>query len=155
MTYRVVPTNLDHVYELSHTMRSADVRECWAMNHFAPLDALKHSLYYTRMPKTGLYNGRVMCIWGVGKISYLSKEGIPWMLTSSLVDSHYREFLRSGLRCLKDIKKEAVTLVNMVDVRNRKSIRWLKWLGFTIHDPVPFGPDGMLFHPFIMENYNV
>ena len=155
MTYKIVPTEREHMEELAHTMRAADVRECWAMNHFAPLDALKHSMYYTNSPKTGLYNGKVICIYGVGKITYLSKEGIPWMLTSNLVDTHYREFLRRGEGLIIDMKKEAAVLLNMVDARNYKSIRWLKWLGFTIHDPVPFGPDGMLFHPFIMENYCV
>ena len=155
MTYKIVPTEREHVEELSHTMRAADVRECWAANHFAPLDALKHSLYHTSRPRTGLINHKVLCIWGVGKISYLSREGIPWMLTSNFVDEHYREFLRRSKGHLQDMKKEAVILTNMVDARNKKSIKWLKWLDFTIHDPVPFGPDGMLFHPFIMENYNV
>ena len=155
MTYQVVPTELSHMEELSHTMRSADVRECWAANHYAPYDALKHSLYHTHAPKTGLWNRKVICIWGVGKITHLSKEGIPWMLTSNLVDTHYREFLRRGPELVMNIKKEAVVLLNMVDSRNKRAIRWLKWLGFIIHDPVPFGPDGMLFHPFIMENYNV
>ncbi len=153
--YKIVPTTEDHMIELSNTMRPADVQECWAANHYTPYEALKHSLNYTNRPLTGLYNGRVMCIWGVGRVSYLSKEGIPWMLTSDLVDVHYREFLRSSARYMIEINKEAIILVNMVDTRNRKSIRWLKWLGFTVHDPVPFGPDKMLFHPFIMENYNV
>ncbi|KKK75405.1 hypothetical protein LCGC14_2874030, partial [marine sediment metagenome] len=103
MTYKIVPTEREHVEELAHTMRAADVRECWAMNHFAPLDALKHSMYYTQKPFTGLYKNRVMCIWGVGKISYLSKEGIPWMLTSNLVDMHYRAFLREGPGLLNDM----------------------------------------------------
>lgn len=155
MTYKIVTTTQDHMEELSHTMRAPDVRECWAANHYAPLDALKHSLYHTERPRTSLYNGRVICIWGVGKVSFLSKEGLPWMLTSDLVDQHYREFLRRGSKYLVDMQKEAIVLINMVDVRNKKSIRWLKWLGFNIHDPVPFGPDGMLFHPFIMENYDV
>jgi hypothetical protein len=155
MTYKIVPTEQKHVEELSHTMRAADVRECWAANHFSPYDALKHSLCHTENPRTGLYNNNVMCIWGIGKVTYLSKEGIPWMLTSKLVEHHYREFLRQGPTLLKEIKKEAVVLVNMVDARNKRSIRWLKWLGFTIHDPVPFGPDDVLFHPFIMENYDV
>ena len=146
---------MDHVDELAVTMRAADVRECWAANHYAPMDALKHSLYHTNRPLTGFYNGRVMCIWGVGKITYLSKEGIPWMLTSNLVNSQYREFLRQGPKLLDEIKKEAVILINMVDARNRRSIKWLKWLGFTIHDAVPYGPEGLPFHPFIMENYNV
>ncbi len=155
MTYRIVPTTEDHMIELSHTMRSADVRECWAANHYAPLDALKHSLYRTATPWTGMCSNNVMCIWGVGKVSYLSVEGIPWMLTSNLVNKHYREFLRRSPGLLKNMQKEVVVLTNMVDVRNIISIKWLKWLGFIIHDPVPFGPDKMLFHPFIMENYNV
>ncbi len=155
MTYKIVPTTEDHMIELSHTMRPADVQECWAANHYTPYEALKHSFYYTNKPITALYNGEVMCIWGVGKISYLSKEGIPWMLTSHLVDIHYREFLRHSIRLLEDIKSEAIVLTNMVDARNSKSIKWLKRLGFEIHAPVPFGPDKMLFHPFIMENYNV
>ena len=155
MTYKVVPTELSHMEELSHTMRPADVRECWAAHHFSPYDALKHSLYYTARPKTGLHNGKVICIWGVGKITYLAKEGIPWMLTSNLVNTHYREFLRRGHELVSDMKKEAVILINTVDTRNKPSIRWLRHLGFTVHNPVPFGPDDMLFHPFIMENYNV
>lgn len=155
MTYKIVTTTQDHMEELSHTMRAADVRECWAAYHFAPRDALKHSMYHTQTPRTGLYNNRVICIWGVGKVSYLSKEGIPWMLTSNLVNVHYREFLRAAPILLNDMKKEAVVLINMVDARNKISIKWLKWMGFEIHNPVPFGPDGMLFHPFIMENYNV
>ncbi len=154
MTYKIVSTTQDHMEELSHTMRLADVRECWAANHYAPYDALKHSLYHTMNPRTALYNGNVICIWGVGKLSYLSKEGIPWMLTSHLVDEHYRKFLKEGPRLVKDMQKEAVILTNMIDARNKKSIRWIKWLGFIVHDPVPFGPDRMLFHPFIMENYN-
>lgn len=153
--YEILPTTENHIKELAKTMRQADIDECWAAHHFSPYEALKHSLYHTDRPQTGLYDGRVICIWGIGKMSYLSKEGIPWMLTSNLVNKHYREFLRRGLKCLIDIKKEAVILVNMVDARNKRSIRWLKWLGFTVHDPIPFGPDKMLFHPFIMENYNV
>jgi len=155
MTYKVVPTELSHMEELSHTMRPSDVRECWAANHYAPYDALKHSIYHTDKPFTGLYRGSVMCIWGVGKVSYLSKEGIPWMLTSNLVSKHSREFIRRSPGLLKDMQKEAIILINTVDVRNKVSIKWLKWLGFIIHPPVPFGPDDMLFHPFIMENYNV
>ncbi len=155
MTYKIVPTTEDHMIELSYTMRPADVRECWAANHYTPYEALKHSFYNTNFPKTGLHNGKVICIYGVGKITYLSKEGIPWMLTSNLVDTHYREFLRRGKRLIIDMQKEAVVLINIVDARNYKAIRWLKWVGFTIHPSIPFGPDKMLFYPFIMENYNV
>ena len=155
MTYNIVPTTMAHVHELANTMDPCDIRECWAANHYGPYDALRHSLYHTQYPRTGLLDKMVMCIWGVGKLSYLSKEGIPWMLKSNLVQEHPKEFIRRSKLLVKDMFNEAIVLTNMVDVRNVQSIRWLKWVGFDVHDPVPFGPDGMLFHPFIMENYNV
>ena len=150
--YEIIPTTDEHVVELSTTMREADVQEVWAANHLLPYEALKLSLEYTDRAYTSLFNKEVICMWGVGKTTYLSEEGIPWMLTSDLVRIHFREFLRQAPRLLDDIKKEAIILINMVDARNTLSIRWLKWLGFTIHDSIPFGPDNMLFHPFSMSN---
>ena len=44
MTYKIVPTTEDHMIELSHTMRPADVQECWAANHYTPYEALKHHM---------------------------------------------------------------------------------------------------------------
>ncbi len=150
--YTIIDTTEEHVEELSHSMRPEDMAECWAAGHHLPYDALKISLSYTNSPKTGLVDGRVMAIWGVGKLSQLSETGIPWMLTSVLVEDHYRTFLRYSKRLLDEIKKEVVVFDNVVDARNIVSIRWLTWLGFTIHDPTPYGPDNMLFHRFTMEN---
>jgi len=42
-------------------------------------------------------------------------------------------------------------LENWVDARNTKAINWLRWLGFTVHDPVPFGVAGLPFHRFDMR----
>jgi hypothetical protein len=39
-------------------------------------------------------------------------------------------------------------LFNLVDARNKKSIRWLKRAGFLVHEPIVHGPHDMLFHPF-------
>jgi hypothetical protein len=39
-------------------------------------------------------------------------------------------------------------LINFVHTDNEKSIRWLRWIGFTIAAPVPFGIKQHLFHPF-------
>ncbi len=150
--YTIVPTIEKHVIELSNNMSPEDVAECWAAQHFRPYKALKVSLMHTDHPKTGLVDGRVMAIWGVGKVTILSEVAQPWMLTSPLVENHYRAFLRHSKHLLNDMKKEAIVFSNFVDVRNTQSIKWLRWLGFTIHDALPYGPDDMPFHRFTMEN---
>ena len=150
--YEIVATTEEHVIELAQSMRFEDEAECWAAQHLEPYDAIKMSLMYTNYPKTGLVDGRVMAIWGVGKVTQLSEKGIPWMLTSKLVDEHSRTFLRLSRTLLNEIKQEADVFDNVVDARNTRSISWLKWLGFTIHDPTPYGPDNMPFHRFTMEN---
>jgi hypothetical protein len=40
---------------------------------------------------------------------------------------------------------------NYVDARHARSIRWLKWLGFTIEEARPMGFAGLPFHPFGMR----
>ena len=39
-------------------------------------------------------------------------------------------------------------LENMVYSKNKRAIRWLKHLGFTVEQPEPFGPSAALFCPF-------
>jgi hypothetical protein len=41
-------------------------------------------------------------------------------------------------------------LENHVDARNRRALRWLGWLGFTIEAPAPWGVEGRPFHRFWM-----
>ncbi len=150
--YEIVATTEKHVEELSHSMSPEDIAECWSAQHLLPKLALELSMSYTSSPKTGLVNNQVMAIWGVGKLTQLSEIGIPWMLTSELVEKNYREFLRHSKHLLKELKQETLVFDNVVDARNTRAIRWLRWLGFTIHDPLPYGPDNMPFHRFTMEN---
>ena len=154
VNYTIIDTTEEHVEELSHSMSPEDVAECWAAQHLSPREALRVSMMYTNSPKTGLVNGRVMAIWGVGKVTVLSETGMPWMLTSILVEQHYRIFLRHSKSLLYIMKQEAIVFNNFVDARNVTAIKWLRWLGFTIHDPLPYGPDKMPFHRFTMSNNN-
>ena len=93
-------------------MSPEDKAEAWAAAHFSPEKALRVSLMYTNYPKTGLVDGRVMAIWGVGKVIQLSDTGIPWMLTSTIVEDHYRTFLRYSKPNLEQMKKEALFFDN-------------------------------------------
>jgi hypothetical protein len=77
------------------------------------------------------------------------------MLGANAVNRHKKAFLSLTPGVIEEMLTICPRLYNMVHGRNKESIRWLKWLGFTIDDPVPHGPDSELFHKFHLEVGNV
>jgi hypothetical protein len=74
--------------------------------------------------------------------------GSVWMVGTKAISRHRTRFLREGRKWL-DVKfSDYRCLGNFVDARNELHIRWLKHLGFTFADPIPYGPFGLPFIPF-------
>jgi len=146
--YSIVETAPEHIEELSNTMRQVDVDEVWAAGHNTPKHALELSMKLSEHSFTGLVDGKVMCIFGVTPMSPISDTGVPWLLGSDLIDQHKHVFLRMNKVYVNEIKKRFKHLINYVDNRNKKTIHWLRWLGFKLSDPAPYGPDGVLFRKF-------
>lgn len=137
-------------------MRQADVREIWAAGRLSPYTALRKSMETCPTAKAGLVDGRVLCMFGVGRLTALSMVGVPWMLGTSEIESNSRAFLRHSRAVVADMRQQGFSLLaNFVDARNTHAIQWLRWLGFTVSPEVPYGPDKLPFHPFFMECSNV
>jgi hypothetical protein len=156
-TYEVVPTTVEHVLELSETMRTADQAEIWASGNYTPFEGLTQSIRLTEETMTGLVDGHVLCIFGVGKTTLTSPVGFPWMLSSVLVDSHIRPWARGSKMAFEHMTKayNVKHLRNHIDARYTEAVRWLKWLGFTIHPAEPFGMEQLPFHLFTWDMPNV
>jgi hypothetical protein len=146
--YQVVETTAAHVAELAQTMCDADVAEAWAAAHMMPLEALEASVAGSRDTLTGLADGKVLCIFGVGQLHALAFVGYPWMLGSVELPKHTAAFIRGSRGWFREITKIYPYLENYVDIRNHRAIRWLKWMGFQVDAPIPHGPDRMPFHKF-------
>lgn len=137
-------------------MREADVREVWAASRSSPYSALRQSLEVCPSAKTGLVDGRVLCMFGVSRPTALSLVGVPWMLGTQEIESNARAFLRRSRQAVEDMKRQGFSvLANFVDARNTHAVEWLRWLGFTVNPAIPYGPFRMPFHPFVMECDNV
>ncbi len=151
--YVVASTTVEHVHELAETMRTADQAEIWASGNYTPWEGLVASIRLTDEPMTGLVDGHVLCIFGVGKSTLLSPVGHPWMLSSFLVDSHTRAWARYSKRMFRYMihAYNVKHLRNYVDARYTEAVRWLAWLGFTIHPAEPFGLDQLPFHLFTWD----
>ena len=129
-------------------MRPADRAEVWAAGHRTPHEALERAVGLSTVIRMGHADGEPGAIWGVGPASLLGETGVPWLLGTGLIERHAKLFLRGCPGALDDLQRDFVVLRNLVDARNRLSIRWLRWLGFTIEPAVPHGPDRLPFHPF-------
>lgn len=133
---------------LALRMRQADVDEVWASHHMAPLQALRASMAGSRDTRVGTADGFVICMFGVGGGTILVNSGTPWMLSSVELPEHAMRFLAGSREVIDEMYSKYDYLANHVDARNTLSIRWLKWLGFTVREPKPFGIDERPFCRF-------
>lgn len=153
--FEVVPATLLHAQYIAPRMREADVQEIWAVGHRQPYDALVRSMHLSADPATGMVNGHPICMFGVGVPNLLSTIGTPWLLGTPEIEKYAKKFLRLNKSYIDLIKVDFDLLYNWVDQRNTASIRWLKWLGFTLSPPAPYGIEQKMFHYFEMRNKDV
>ena len=64
--YKIVSATPEHAVELAPVMREPDVAELWAAAHQKPLEAIQASVEASKDPQTGLADGVVVCLFGVG-----------------------------------------------------------------------------------------
>lgn len=149
----VVPTTPEHIRECVAHIRDKDRAEVWAASGRNPEDVLTSGLDHGA--HTVFADGKVALIYGLQVSSPITKVGCPWMLTTTEVEKHKKLFLVLTRRMIQHWNKEHRLLFNYVDSRYTEAVRWLKWVGFTVHPAEPFGPFGVPFHRFDMVNEDV
>jgi len=116
-----------------------------------PYNYLLKTYEMTRSPLAGVIDGKLVALMGIVPVGLLTGEGCPWMLGTEELKKHGKIFVAFSKPTMISAAKPYTTLRNYVDVRNKQSIRWLKWLGFTIKSPVIYGPYSKPFYPFEMR----
>lgn len=149
--YAIEFASLDDTMAIADGMRKPDEEEVWAAAHMTPVQAVLHSCSGCK-PKVGLADGRPVCLFGVSSNTALSFTGTPWMLATDELELHQKPFIRRCRPVMAEMKEEFDLLRNWVDARNTIAIRWLEWLGFEVHEPQPFGVEGLPFHLFEMRS---
>lgn len=146
-TITLVPTVTAHVRELKDTMREADRREIEGIG-FSSAQGLWRSYKSGLMNTTGLIDGKVGAIWGVGGV-YLGSIGQPWLLTSQEVKRI------SSLKFARIYQKEVYKmlelfprLMNYVAADYEEAVRLLSIVGFSLDAPEKIG--GGMYRKFEM-----
>lgn len=146
----VAPTD-ELVKSIADDMRQADIDEVWASDHLSPIDALMNSWRMSECTTVATCKGEALVMFGLVKPTLLSDTGVIWMLGANKSLKYRREFLLKTPLVLDEMMTICPKLCNMVHSKHHESIRWLKWLGFTIEEPEVHGPENELFHRFYIE----
>lgn len=133
---------------LAPRLRQSDVDELYAARGLSPRAGLMASLAASELAFTGLVDRRIVTIFGVAACNGF---GSPWLLASPEIEARPVLFLRRNKRFVGAMRERYGVLRNHVDARHAASIRWLRWLGFSIGEAVPWGFERRPFHPFVME----
>ena len=140
-----------HIERIAANMRSDDVREIWASHRSLPAKALRSGLRSQRC-WTAMIEGKPAVMFGVCDKSILTRTGIPWLLATDELSDIKRQFLTYSKEYIEKSMKGYDLLENHVHVDNKLSIRWLKWIGFSLVKKEPYGIQGELFWHFQMRN---
>ena len=138
-------------------MREADVAEVWASHRYTPLGAIKLSVSSSKHAWVCWIDDIPCAILGITEHDLLSGIGTPWMLGSKELDNYRREIVYYSRDILATVLTQYDVLDNWVHADNTVAIRWLKWLGFEMGEPVAAGVEGELFRNFHLnkESANV
>lgn len=154
ITAEMREANHDDALHISMNARPDDISEIWASHNMRPLHAIEFGMNHG-VAFTGLADGEPVVVWGVIRQSYVPNMGIPWMIASAALDRNdvAIAFLRRCREPLLEFLSEYDMLVNYVDTKNVRAIKWLKYMGFAVEDtPKPYGALKLPFHRFEMRS---
>lgn len=139
-----VPGDVDILFA---NLRTSDRIECAAYGDDV-LALIRSSVARSLLCWTGVVDGELAAIIGVTPLDVLNGVGVPWMLGTTVLDRHSRILVRRTPEYIARMLAAFPHLVNYVHAKNTTSVRWLRRLGFTLHEAEPFGPFGEPFHRF-------
>lgn len=139
---------------MAPNLRKADEQECWAAAHKTPIESLVGGLQSSDRCYTVLHKGEPIAMFGVvshepeaGEFPHI---GIVWMLGTDQIVDLWQAFGRWSKVWLNEVGYGYDALMNYVDARNTRHLRWLRWLGFEIaalHEE--HGPEARPFYEVV------
>lgn len=148
---KFVKPTLAAIEIIAADMRDADAAEVWASHRCTPIESLMRGWDLSEFSVVVECDGVPCTMLGLVITCPMTGAGTPWLLSSNHALKYKREFLVQSPPVIAQMLDICPRLSNHVHAKNRVSIRWLKWLGFTIDDPMPAGANKELFHRFHLE----
>lgn len=151
MNIKFVKPTMEMVHFIAEDMRQDDKNEIWASANHTPLEALIDGWKVSDRTAIATVNDKPCVMFGLVVDNILSGTGVLWMLGANESLNYKREFLTQTPAVIEEMLEVCPMLYNYVHIKNKASIRWLKWLGFTLEEPIVYGIEKELFHKFYIK----
>ena len=122
-----LPLRPEHAAIAPH-LRQQDIDEIHAVCEWPVDAAIAYSIAHSEKGGAALIDGVPCAVFGVN-------NGIIWLVATDEIARHSVAFFRHSRKIFNKLKQGYSLLENYVHVNNSLSLRWLKWLGFTIETP--------------------
>lgn len=155
--FKVVDATEELCLGVAASMRPEEREEVWASHRETPEQAIVNAFHQSFWAKVGLApDGTPLMALGLQRVD--KKKSVAfgfgpadwtcvWALGSTEILKYKVGFLRESRRVTLELSLLYPNLGNFCDARYTKSLQWLKWLGFRIGNPLPYGKGGKLFCP--------
>lgn len=148
---KFVEPTLELIEALAADMRQADIDEIWASNHHTPIQSLMDGWKLSNFSVVVMVNDEPCVMLGLVIRDILTGTGVPWLLGTESALKYKRQFFTQVPVVIDEMLNICPKLFNYVYIKNKISIKWLRHIGFTLDEPLPYGRDGELFHKFHLE----
>lgn len=144
-----LPVDEHWIEALLSSVRPADRLEFESIRGLSVEQEVRDSIAGSLDPRALVVDGELLVLFG--DIRFSEQVGVPWMISTSAVERHRRAFLDECDRQIAAMRLRHLVLINYTDARYAAALRWMRWLGFHMHEAVPYGANGELFHPFTLR----
>lgn len=133
---------------IAANMRLSDRREIYYLAALPPLQALKTTAAVSVISWTAVVDDKPALAFGVCRKSAVSEIGMPWALGTDQADKQITKYARQSRIFYDGVTQAFPALENYALAENKKTLRWLKWMGFDMDEPAPYGCFGAMFVRF-------
>lgn len=138
-------STLEDVFKLAPVMRQADKEEIWASHHICPFCALVYGFYTSEPCFSLMLDNEPVAMFGASKAG---DYGAVWLLGSDKIRKIGKFFVQHSVIYIELMLQKYNRLANLVDARNKQSLKWLQMCGAMIDEAKPHGVEQRLFHRF-------
>lgn len=152
MQFTIVPATAEHCEQLAPRLRALDVCDVIDRMGITPVQLLQKSIAISSHSWCWLADGKPVCMFGFRTDNIMAASATPWLLASNEIERVHRAFWLQSKDFIAYARSRFARITGQVDVRNTRSITWLRRLGFTVHADATVTDNGLRFHLFEMEN---
>lgn len=140
--FRVTCPDDKAIETLAANMRQSDRDEMEAMGHTDALEVVRRSVQCSDANFSwAAYSGdKLLFIAGCSRFKDAPGVGVPWLLGTDEL-KHFTKTLTQVCKIeIKNMLNRYAVLMNVIDVRNVMTIRWLQSLGFEFKETLEINP---------------